>query len=135
MAKDYEVGYGRPPRKHQFKKGQSGNPFGARKKKPPKPLEIEAKLLFEDKRTVRENGKALKVNLVTAAVMMLRSKVMAGDLRAIEFVLKRGDKVAAALPQKYGERDESAEQAELLVEAIRQTFAMSFKPYTEEGSS
>ena len=25
---DYEVGYGKPPPKHQFKKGQSGNPKG-----------------------------------------------------------------------------------------------------------
>ncbi|MGB8607657.1 DUF5681 domain-containing protein [Bradyrhizobium sp.] len=26
--KNYEVGYGRPPRTSQFKKGQSGNPKG-----------------------------------------------------------------------------------------------------------
>ena len=25
---DYEVGYGRPPKSGQFKKGQSGNPKG-----------------------------------------------------------------------------------------------------------
>ena len=25
---DYEVGYGRPPKEHQFKKGKSGNPRG-----------------------------------------------------------------------------------------------------------
>jgi hypothetical protein len=27
-GRDYEVGYGKPPAKHQFKKGQSGNPSG-----------------------------------------------------------------------------------------------------------
>jgi hypothetical protein len=132
MAKNYEVGYGRPPREHQFKSGQSGNPLGARKKRPPNPLEAEAKLLFEDKRTVRENGKARKVNLVTAAMMILRAEVMKGDLRAIEYVLKRADKVAAALSQKYGERDEGAEKAELLVEAIRQTFLRPFDPGEQE---
>lgn len=26
--KDYDVGYGKPPREHQFKRGQSGNPKG-----------------------------------------------------------------------------------------------------------
>lgn len=25
---DYEVGYGRPPEQHRFKRGQSGNPRG-----------------------------------------------------------------------------------------------------------
>lgn len=28
---DYEVGFGKPPKKHQFKKGRSGNPTGKRK--------------------------------------------------------------------------------------------------------
>lgn len=36
---DYEVGRGRPPKEHQYKKGQSGNPRGRprkdRIKKPP----------------------------------------------------------------------------------------------------
>jgi hypothetical protein len=31
---DYEIGYRRPPRETRFKKGQSGNPKGRRKKKP-----------------------------------------------------------------------------------------------------
>lgn len=35
---DYDVGYGRPPRHHQFKSGQSGNPRGRPRKKPIKPL-------------------------------------------------------------------------------------------------
>ena len=26
--RDYEVGYGKPPKEHRFKKGQSGNPRG-----------------------------------------------------------------------------------------------------------
>ena len=29
--KDYDVGYGKPPRSSQFQKGKSGNPSGKRK--------------------------------------------------------------------------------------------------------
>ena len=32
--RDYEVGYGRPPKASQFKKGKSGNPRGRPKKDP-----------------------------------------------------------------------------------------------------
>jgi hypothetical protein len=28
QSEDYEVGYGKPPKEHQFKKGRSGNPRG-----------------------------------------------------------------------------------------------------------
>jgi hypothetical protein len=39
MGKEYDVGYGKPPVKNQFKKGKSGNPWGRLKKlsreKPP----------------------------------------------------------------------------------------------------
>ena len=31
MAKEYDVGYGRPPKNRQFQKGQTGNPRGRRK--------------------------------------------------------------------------------------------------------
>ena len=30
---DYKVGYSKPPKKHQFKPGQSGNPAGPPKRK------------------------------------------------------------------------------------------------------
>jgi hypothetical protein len=33
---DYEIGRGRPPKKHQWKKGQSGNPKGRPRKQRPK---------------------------------------------------------------------------------------------------
>jgi hypothetical protein len=32
QSKSYEVGYGRPPKQSQFKRGQSGNPSGTRRK-------------------------------------------------------------------------------------------------------
>ncbi len=41
---DYDVGYGRPPKKHQFKKGTSGNPAGAPSKRKRKKIDVAAVL-------------------------------------------------------------------------------------------
>jgi hypothetical protein len=44
-AEEYKVGPGRPPKEHQFKPGQSGNPKGAKRKAPS--LITRLKELFE----------------------------------------------------------------------------------------
>jgi hypothetical protein len=41
---DYDVGYGKPPKKHQFKKGTSGNPAGAPSKRKRKKIDVAAVL-------------------------------------------------------------------------------------------
>ncbi len=41
---DYDVGYGKPPKKHQFKKGTSGNPAGAPSKRKQKKIDVAAVL-------------------------------------------------------------------------------------------
>jgi Family of unknown function (DUF5681) len=51
---DYEVGYGKPPKDGQFKKGVSGNPSG-RPKKPKDSLSVLMREL-ESKLTINENG-------------------------------------------------------------------------------
>jgi hypothetical protein len=42
---EYKVGPGRPPKEHQFKPGQSGNPKGAKRK--PKPMAPDLKAALE----------------------------------------------------------------------------------------
>lgn len=116
MSDDYKVGYGRPPFHTRFKPGRSGNPTGLRKR-PLTPSEEEAKLLFEEKHTIHENGRKKRANAVTAALKVLRAKAFAGDLRAIDRLIKRGDKVAAALNLDVP-RDPGAERATMIQEAI-----------------
>ncbi len=41
---DYEVGYGKPPEKHQFKPGRSGNPAGAPPRRKRKRIDVAAVL-------------------------------------------------------------------------------------------
>lgn len=41
---EYDVGYGKPPRNHQWRKGQSGNPKGRRKKSKRVPEDVLTQL-------------------------------------------------------------------------------------------
>lgn len=66
---DYEVGYKKPPRKHQFKKGHSGNPRGR-----PKRVRMTTEELIES-----EFNRLIKVNggeLIPAYMAITRSLVI-----------------------------------------------------------
>src|SRR5438128_100740 len=83
---DYQVGYGKPPRHTQFKKGQSGNPKGR-----PKGSENFAKLtrrILNEKIVIRENGERRTITKWQAALKQLVNKGASGDLRAIRELLK-----------------------------------------------
>jgi hypothetical protein len=54
--KDYEIGYKRPPKANQFKKGQSGNPKG--RPKLVKSFKADLKEELEEIISINEGGKA-----------------------------------------------------------------------------
>ncbi len=78
---DDAVGYRKPPKEHQFKPGQSGNPRG----RPVRNQSMRASILEELKMsiTVTENGRTRKMPKDKAIVVNLINKALRGDLRAI----------------------------------------------------
>jgi hypothetical protein len=83
----YEVGYGKPPRRTQFRKGQSGNPGGRPQGRPQgRPMEyVKEMALQEAYRTVivkREDGDAVPMSAVRAVLCSQFESAAAGNARA-----------------------------------------------------
>lgn len=84
---DYEVGYGRPPRQHQFMPGHSGNPKGS-----PKGAKNEQTIVEEimNRRIeIRENGRVRKVRVLAAILLKFTENALKGDPKAATFLLNR----------------------------------------------
>lgn len=83
---DYDVGYGRPPKQHQFMAGTSGNPKG----RPPKSRNAGKVLhdkLFE-RVTISQNGKRTRMTFMEVIAIQLRKKALEGDARAMDQLIR-----------------------------------------------
>ena len=89
------VGYGVPPREHQYKRGQSGNlkgrPKGAQGHK-----RIAQRVLGE-RHKVREGDRVVERTILQIILLHLRQRALEGDTAA--------EKKLAALEVKYGAYD------------------------------
>lgn len=85
-AEGSEVGYGKPPKNTQFKKGVSGNPTGR-----PKGAKNTATIFREVGRRrikITSNGKTRTVTMLEATLMQLINQAAGGNLRAIRETLE-----------------------------------------------
>lgn len=81
----YEVGYGKPPREHQFKPKQSGNPKGR-----PKGAHSVSETItrhLDGTMTVRQGGKARRMKRREILVQKLFERALGGDNRAAALLL------------------------------------------------
>ncbi|BBO07658.1 MULTISPECIES: DUF5681 domain-containing protein [Bradyrhizobium] len=88
------VGYGRPPREHQFKPGQSGN-----KKGRPRGSKNEATLINEildRKIPIRDNGKARTITVLEGILTKAAEDALKGKDKAAAFLLNRKQQVESS---------------------------------------
>jgi hypothetical protein len=92
------VGYGQPPRAHQFKPGQSGNPKGR-----PKGRKNEATMLDEllfQRIPVRQGGRDLRMTVVEAMFRRLAEDALKGNIKAAGFLFNRLSAISSDQPQQ-----------------------------------
>ena len=82
---DEDIGYKKPPKKHQFKPGQSGNKKG--RPKGTKNLKTDLMEELAEMITIKEGGKAKKISKQRAMLKSLAVKAVQGDLRASNTLL------------------------------------------------
>ena len=84
--KDYEVGYGKPPKDSQFKKGQSGNPKGRPRGSRNFKTDLQEEMQLQIQ--VTESGRPEIISKQRAMIKRAMEKALHGDLRAIELIGK-----------------------------------------------
>ncbi len=82
MTQNYPVGYGKPPTETRWKKGQSGNPGGKRKKAFASHVGI-ARTLAEPTTAKLPDGKKIKLELMEASYFNLCRDALKGDNKAL----------------------------------------------------
>jgi hypothetical protein len=97
----YEVGYGRPPRAHQFKPGESGNARGR-----PKGAKSEATILpalLNRKIEIREGGRVRKITVHEAILLRCVEDALKGNVKTTSFLLNRYAAMQAGETQEIDE--------------------------------
>jgi hypothetical protein len=120
---EYKIGYGRPPKSGQFKRGKSGNPNG----RPKGSLKLATDLAAElnEQITVREDGRARRVSKQRALIKSLMAKALQGDVRANAAILALYARVITELPD---DQDNVVDAKELQI--LRRFAPRLFKPAT-----
>jgi len=90
--RDYEIGYGKPPKAARFKPGQSGNPKGGKKKAVIDDVRIMVEDVLAAPVTLRDGGKDRRASRLEAMLRTQRLKALQGDPKAAKAMFKLSQK-------------------------------------------
>ena len=85
---DDQVGYGKPPRHSQFKRGQSGNPRGRKPRLAYEEDDFPIRRFMMEPIDVKLNGKKERLTTLEAILMKQAAKALAGDNRSAKLLFE-----------------------------------------------
>lgn len=136
---DYTVGYGKPPKAGQFRKGRSGNPNG----RPKTPTGPDSHLILELSKqiTVNEDGQRKRISKYQAFMTRLVNTAISGDLAAARILCRhlermqvRLDAIADAQPvekPKESHLDYTTEELKAIVANGLRRGEISIEPFED----
>jgi hypothetical protein len=86
---EFEVGYGRPPKSRQFKKGQSGNRKGRKPRAAYEEDDFPIRRYMMDPIKVKIGGKTQLVTKLEALLMRLVAQAMGGCIRSAKLLIEQ----------------------------------------------
>ena len=132
MAGKYDVGYGKPPKATQFRKGQSGNPQGR-----PQGAKNFTSLLQEELQapiSITEGGQTKIIPKQQVIVKRTVDQAMKGNLRATELVMKLDMQSLEAQGESEGVTDFTHDDQAILTQYLA-TAAQSKPGTSQTGGS
>ena len=112
--RDEDVGYGKPPKAHRFKPGQSGNPKG--RKNGAKNEATILQELLQHKVTLTERGKPRKITLREAIYRRIAEDSLKGNIKSATFLFNRDQMISMgsdAIREGLGDDDKAVLEAYL----------------------
>jgi len=109
MTDSYDIGYGKPPKASQWKKGQSGNPKG-RPKTRADHLQDAAAILSQPVTARTPEGKTISLDAIEAAYLAQCRKGLKGNISALVWAVKLMLEVQPAMDSREADKRQTREK-------------------------
>lgn len=129
----YEVGYGKPPKAHQFKPNQSGNPKGRRKGT--RNLESHVHEELGARVTINKDGKRRTMTKVQLIAMQLVNNAVKGHLKSIEYLVRLFDIMNPSRDADQSGKPLTEEQRHMLMTLFPLPEAKPVKNWSGDGDA